>query len=326
MYSLLLLGTLFSVIHSTDAGVDDFATTAVIAAAKERNLETFDFPAIVITNADCEPVSALSAYLKTAQFFKLDTEVGLSASRVWTQFPWKWRMESKQVDAMSCLRAFPIAPDFTPKEGNLLFVEGLRRSKTTKIIATGPLTTIADVLERHPELIAKVSELHWMGGAVDIEGNIWYSPEIPQELLNGQAEWNVFCDPQAADWVFRNTEFPIYVYPLDISDQTVPNDFIRVLQRKKRTPYTLYMEECYRIVEKVVDYKMWDVVSAAGVLFPEVLEPAVKERLRIGLTEKDQGAFIKDPAGREVFVYKDFKNGNVNYFYEAVANLLWDSE
>src|SRR5579872_219137 len=158
---LKILGALFSIIHSSDGGVDDFATTALIAAAQEKNEQTFDFPAVVITNGDCEPFSALSAGHKTAQFLNMNTQVGLSASRVWNPFRWVWRLDSHAVDQMACLNQVSY-PGLTSPEGNVLFVSTLKNANEVKIIATGPLTTIADVLKAHPELIEKISELHWM--------------------------------------------------------------------------------------------------------------------------------------------------------------------
>lgn len=319
MFSAWILGALFSIIHSSDGGVDDFATTALIAAAQERK-NAFDFPAVIITNADCEPISALSACQKTVKFLKMNTQAALSSSKVWNQFPWKWRMDSKAIDQMHCLENQTAHPEFPIDNG--LLEEALMKANEVKIIATGPLTTIADVFKARPELMEKVSELHWMGGALDVPGNILFSPEIPKELLNERAEWNVFCDPEAADWIFQNTSFAIYLYPLDISEETIPNDFMKILKRKKATAYSTYVSQCYKIVENVEGYRMWDVAAAAGVLFPEVLELPVKEKLRIDLRFEEQGALVRDDRGREVFVYKKFKDNDPNNFYKAVANLL----
>jgi len=325
IFSAFILGAMFSIIHSSDGGVDDFATTALIAAAEERNqhAQTFDFPAVIITNADCEPLSALAAGLKTVQFLKMNTEVALSSSRVWNQFPWQWRLNSNEVDQIPCLKSHRVDPDlFSLPQGNPLLVDTLMKADEVKIIATGPLTTIADVFKAHPELIEKVSELHWMGGAIDIAGNILVSPEFPQELLNDKAEWNVFCDPEAADWVFKNTSFAIYLYTLDISEQTFPNHFIKILKQKKATLHSTYVSECYKIVENIETYRMWDVVAAAGILFPEVLKLPDREKLRVDVSFRNQGAVLRDDQGREVFVYKEFKDNNPIHFYEAVANLL----
>jgi len=59
------------------------------------------------------------------------------------------------------------------------------------LVATGPLTTMADVVELLPHLHSRIRELVIMGGAVDL-GN--WTPA---------AEFNIWVDPHAADVVFR---------------------------------------------------------------------------------------------------------------------------
>ncbi len=59
------------------------------------------------------------------------------------------------------------------------------------LVATGPLTTMADVVERLGHLRSRIRELVIMGGAVGL-GN--WTPA---------AEFNIWVDPHAADVVFR---------------------------------------------------------------------------------------------------------------------------
>lgn len=324
----MFLATMCTLVHSTDAGVDDFVTSVLIAASQEKSKkedkECFDFASIVITNADCEPISALSGYQKTVSFLNMSTTVALSSSRVWNPFPWVWRMDSEAVNQLACLKN-EVVEQAPSLEGNQVLVRTLKEAVEAKIIATGPLTTIADVLKMHPELIDKIREIHWMGGAIDVAGNLIGSPEFPDSLLNEYAEWNVFCDPEAADWIFKNTGFTIFLYPLDISDATDPNAFIKILKQKPETIYSKYVQDCYEITEKIDSYRMWDVVAASGILFPEILNPPVKERLRVGLQGSEEGALIRDESGREVLVYKQFKSNDVNLFYKKVADILADS-
>ena len=64
------------------------------------------------------------------------------------------------------------------------------------LVATGPLTNMADVVERLPHLRSRIRELVIMGGAVDL-GN--WTPA---------AEFNIWVDPHAADVVFRGARPP----------------------------------------------------------------------------------------------------------------------
>jgi len=60
------------------------------------------------------------------------------------------------------------------------------------LVPTGPLTNIALLLTRYPELAAKVERVVLMGGAVG-EGNV-----------TPAAEFNIWADPEAAHLVFRS--------------------------------------------------------------------------------------------------------------------------
>lgn len=77
------------------------------------------------------------------------------------------------------------------------------------IVALGPLTNIANALQRDPDLATMVGHLIVMGGTVASPGNVTAS-----------AEFNIYCDPVAARYVFR---LPITktLIPLDVTSQVV---------------------------------------------------------------------------------------------------------
>ena len=60
------------------------------------------------------------------------------------------------------------------------------------LVPTGPLTNIGLFLARHPEAAARVHRIVLMGGAIG-EGNV-----------TPAAEFNIWCDPEAADRVFSS--------------------------------------------------------------------------------------------------------------------------
>ena len=79
-----------------------------------------------------------------------------------------------------------------------------RPGKVT-IIAIGPLTNIARLIEQHPEVTAWIRRLVVMGGALDVG----YSGSPPVE-----PEWNFKTDVAAAQRVL-SAEVPLWVVPLD---------------------------------------------------------------------------------------------------------------
>ncbi len=79
------------------------------------------------------------------------------------------------------------------------------------IVAIGPLTNLAVLLERHPDAAARVEQVVVMGGA-SFEGNV-----------TPAAEFNVWADPEAAEAVVA-AAWPLTILPLDLTHQAVLDD------------------------------------------------------------------------------------------------------
>jgi inosine-uridine nucleoside N-ribohydrolase len=79
------------------------------------------------------------------------------------------------------------------------------------IVAIGPLTNLATLLERHPGIESRVERVVIMGGA-SFEGNV-----------TPAAEFNIWADPEAAQRVLA-ADWPITVMPLDLTHQAYLND------------------------------------------------------------------------------------------------------
>ncbi|KAJ1962080.1 rRNA-processing protein bfr2 [Dipsacomyces acuminosporus] len=73
------------------------------------------------------------------------------------------------------------------------------------VVAVGPLTNIALLLSLYPEVTAKISTLSIMGGSIGI-GN-----------TTAAAEFNILCDPEAAQIVFNSGIQNIVLVPLDVT-------------------------------------------------------------------------------------------------------------
>ncbi|REJ69140.1 MAG: nucleoside hydrolase [Planctomycetota bacterium] len=76
------------------------------------------------------------------------------------------------------------------------------------IVALGPLTNVARAMARDPELATMVGALHMMGGALGA-GNV-----------TPAAEFNIYCDPESAQAVFRSPTTKTLV-PLDVTSRVV---------------------------------------------------------------------------------------------------------
>lgn len=78
-----------------------------------------------------------------------------------------------------------------------------------KIVATGPLTNIANAIKKAPETMKQVKEIVIMGGALTVPGNV--SPF---------AEANIAQDPLAADCLFKSG-IPVIMIGLDVTLRTL---------------------------------------------------------------------------------------------------------
>jgi pyrimidine-specific ribonucleoside hydrolase len=72
------------------------------------------------------------------------------------------------------------------------------------LVPTGPLTNVALLLERHPDVRDRLERIVWMGGAIG-EGNV-----------TPAAEFNAFVDPEAAAAVFASG-IPVTMIGLDVT-------------------------------------------------------------------------------------------------------------
>ena len=89
-----------------------------------------------------------------------------------------------------------------------------QHGKQLRIIATGPLTNIANALRKDPETMRAAGGIDIMGGAIETPGN----------MARGIAEFNVFFDPNALVEVLSSA-IPITLFPLDVTER------VRLLDR-----------------------------------------------------------------------------------------------
>ncbi|QEN06710.1 nucleoside hydrolase [Oceanispirochaeta crateris] len=90
----------------------------------------------------------------------------------------------------------------------LLYQELLRAGGDLEIIALGPLTNIALLIEKHPDVLPYIKKLTIMGGSLG-RGNV-----------TPHGEFNFYSDPLAADRVLRSG-IPIHLVGLDVTNQAL---------------------------------------------------------------------------------------------------------
>lgn len=97
----------------------------------------------------------------------------------------------------------------TPERSMEAFYEAVLNSgQEVQVLALGPMTNIAHLLERMPEAFGKVTRLVSMGGNYKSHGNC--SP---------LAEFNYWVDPEAARFVYQHAPVPVEMVGLDVTRQ-----------------------------------------------------------------------------------------------------------
>lgn len=104
----------------------------------------------------------------------------------------------------------PPAAEWAPQSGLALYEDlCAQHAGELTIVAIGPLTNLAAVLDATPDVLSQVARIIIMGGAIFCPGNI-----------TPKAEFNVWRDPAAAARVL-GSDLPITLVPLDVTRKVV---------------------------------------------------------------------------------------------------------
>jgi purine nucleosidase len=136
------------------------------------------------------------------------------------------------------------------------------------VVVTGPLSTLAAALDEHPDVEDRIERLYWMGGAIDVPGN------VEEDGHDGSAEWNAYCDPPAAARVW-DSNLDIHLCPLDATNAVpLTAELVERLSACEGSDLARFAAEAYGGVEASA-YHCWDALTALWTLRPDLLFPEV---------------------------------------------------
>lgn len=253
------------VLMSHDGGLDDYLSVALLIT-----MEGVDPVGIVVTDADCYVEPAVSATRKILGMVgKTDIPVASSTVKGVNPFPEVWRRDAYRIDSLpslnrNCIRIAPLVNE----SGQEFVVRALRQvARPLTFLETGPLSTLAAALEIDPSIEDKVKEIVWMGGALQVPGNVGAESGFE---VDGSMEWNVFWDPPAAERVWQ-TKIPITLCPLDITNLVPLTDaFMERLGRQREFLLSDLAFEAYEVVQNKAEYFFWDVLTTAYLGRPDL--------------------------------------------------------
>ncbi len=225
------------VIIDTDMGVDDWSAILYLLNRKDVDVLAITLP--ITGQSHCQAGMNNVNKLIDLSSKMANKKIPVACGQAYTHkyvasFPSKWRKEADTLGGinlpLSSRRPLSIPAETVIQEA---VEKQLKLGIKPVIITLGPLTTMANLLERDPHFKNKIKYLVSMGGAVSVKGNIYYGD--PQYYQNTVAEWNFYADPLAAKKVMESG-IPFKLVLLDATD-TVPlnRKFMNELKHIKKT-------------------------------------------------------------------------------------------
>ncbi|SHJ56475.1 non-specific riboncleoside hydrolase [Dethiosulfatibacter aminovorans DSM 17477] len=186
------------ILIDTDPGYDDAA--AIIAAAFSSKLDLLGLTT-VFGNTSLDIVNRNAASM--IEYFNLDISYAFGEKEPLNGKNTATEVSEKDVFGL---------PECETKEDKRGAVEFLKdklegESGLVTLVTLGPLTNISKLLKTHPGCKKKIEKIIMMGGALNT-GNI-----------TSAAEFNIYCDPEAAKDVF-GSGIEIVMAGLDVTRET----------------------------------------------------------------------------------------------------------
>jgi purine nucleosidase len=254
------------VLMDHDGGVDDYLATMLLLT-----MEHIELLGIVVTPADCYIQSAVSVTRKIIDLMGFShIPVVESTVRGINPFPRLYRRDSLIIDHLPILNQNDfIKTLLLTQTGEDFMIKVLGEApEPVTLMVTGPLTTVAVALEKAPEIEKKIAKIVWMGGALNVPGNVERGIEPIQD---GSAEWNVYWDAVSAAKVWE-TNIEIIMCPLDLTNQVpVTSELVQKMGKQYHYPLSNLAGQCYALVIPQ-DHYFWDVLATAYLGKPEFYE------------------------------------------------------
>jgi purine nucleosidase len=314
-------GRKLPVLFIHDAAIDDFIATLLLVA-----MPNVDLKGIIIADADCIPQPGIDAANRLQQFMgRPDIPLALSESRGWNPFPWPYRGDCVSFGELPILKPYRSTVPTPPPSGDKLAAKLLEQAvatgnKLTVLLTTG-FTPLTDIIRVRPELCAGIDRVVWMGGAINVQGNLDPSTINPV-VANKHAEWNVFWDPFAAQDGL-NLLSGIHDFPLDITNTApISKEFMaRLKLQGQKYSFSQLAFEAYGLVSAEPFYDMWDVCATVFLARPDLYAPPQKMKLGVVQWGFEQGWLRQSSDAKNTQnVYLSFSN--LNGFYDYVASQL----
>lgn len=280
------------VLIDTDGGSDDLMAIAFLLAHPSVNVE-----AITVANGLVHVAPGAHNMLRLLDLAgRKDVPVFVGRPtplRGNNEFPAEWRKTSDDLPGVALPATTRRAE---PKRAADYLIQRLKDSQhKARILALGPLTNLAEAIQKQPSIVSGIQEIVIMGGAVRTPGNLADGGVLKTD--NKTAEWNIFVDPLAASIVFRSGA-PIRLIPLDATNK-VPIDpaFLKAFEAAARAPLARFVAQVLETDRKFIEegyFYAWDPLAAVALLHPGVVQ-MVSLHVDVKQDPPEEGRTIQTP-------------------------------
>jgi len=248
-----------NLIFDHDGGVDDLLSLMLILSMPSINLL-----GVTITPADCYADDAVTSTLKLlALYGKTNIPVSVGNQYGPNAFPAAFRAQPRACHAFpTLLRIKENRQQITDTPAHEWIIEQLNNTDDQiTLLLTGPASNLTKSLSEKPAIKTMIEKVIWMGGAIDVRGN------VAMHDHNGSAEWNAYWDPDATCQLIK-AELPLVLLPLDASNALPVNwDFLKKLAAVN-TPITDLAGQFWAVTVTAIPsyeftYFMWDILATA---------------------------------------------------------------
>ncbi|MBO3064621.1 ribonucleoside hydrolase RihC [Staphylococcus shinii] len=242
------------IIIDTDPGIDDAAAISIAL-----NHPAFDLRMITTVNGNVGIEKTTANALKLKQFFTSNVPIHKGASQPLLSNI----VDASTVHGESGMNGYNFPEPNYDDLASMHAVEAMYKElkineNPVTLIPIGPLTNIALLISTYPEVKDYIKEIVLMGGSAG-RGNVTPS-----------AEFNIFCDPEAAQIVF-NSGLPLTMVGLDVArSSTLSHKTVNELQVLNQTGDMLHhLFKHYKGDDFENGINVYDVYTVLYLLHPE---------------------------------------------------------
>ncbi len=183
-------------------------------------------------------------------------------------FPEPWQVDSDTLSGIDLGRWLPERVVGSESDGHA--AELIHRvvsfsPQPVTLVAVGPLTNVAQWLERYPDDRGAVAELVMMGGSYEAPGNI-IVPLFTKDHPNAVSEWNFFIDPVATRETLEADGLKRVMVGLDVTNRVrLTHAFADDFKARTRGAAAEFVDGVFDRNRWFIDskeYYFWDVMAA----------------------------------------------------------------